>query len=226
MDDLLIASTSREEHLEHIRPVFQRLEDHGLIISLHTCEFLAPAVNFLGHRVNAAGLHTLPEKVQAVIEYAEPASLRALCRFLGLVNFYRRFIPRCAKIVQPHTDLLADPKTPKIKAIVLSDTARSAFTAVKEAINVVTLLTHPQPDASIALMVDASDFAVGAALNQLVDSIWQPIAFFSKGLQPAEARYSTFSRELLAIYPSVRHFRHYLGGREFTMSKPICIQLV
>ena len=228
MDDLLIASTSREEHLEHIRTVFQRLEDHGLIISLHKCEFLAPAVNFLGHQVDAAGLHTLPEKVQAIIEYAEPATLRALRRFLGLVNFYRRFIPRCAKIVQPLTDLLAGPKTPKNKAIVLSGTARAAFTAVKEAISAATLLTHPQPNAPIALMVDASDFAVGAALNQLVDSTWQPIAFFSKRLQPSETRYSTFSRELLAIYLSIRHFRHYLEGREFivyTDHKPLTFAL-
>ena len=113
MDDLLIASKDEDEHLEHLQTVFRRLEDHGLIISLSKCVFMADSLVFLGHRVDSEGIHTLPDKVQAITDFPEPQSLSALRRFLGLVNFYRRFIPQCAKIVQPLTDLLSGPTSPK-----------------------------------------------------------------------------------------------------------------
>ena len=228
MDDLLIASNSQEEHLEHLEAIFQRLEDHGLVVSLSKCVFLASSISFLGHHVDANGIHTLPEKVDAITNYAEPQTLRALRRFLGLANFYRRFIPRCAEIVQPLTDLLAGPTSPKNRPVEFNASARNAFAAIKLALAEATLLAHPIPDTPISVMVDASDFAVGGALHQLVDGSWQPMAFYSKRLQPAEERYSTFGRELLAMYQAVRHFRYHLEGRAFTIftdHKPLTFSL-
>ena len=109
MDDLLIASASHEEHLEHLEAVFKRLEDHGLVICFSKCVFLASSVTFLGHNVDTSSIRTLPEKVDAITNYAEPQTLHALHRFLSLANFYRKFIPHCANIVQPLSDLLAGP---------------------------------------------------------------------------------------------------------------------
>ena len=108
--------------------------------------------------------------------------------------------------------------------MIWTDKAREAFDATKEALASATLLTHPQPNAQLAIMTDASDVAVGAVLQQQVADQWHPISYFSKKLKPAEVRYSTFDRELLAVYLSIRHFRYMVEGREFcvyTDHKPL-----
>ena len=228
MDDLLIASASHEEHLEHLEAVFKRLEHDGLVISLSKCIFLASSVSYLGHNVDTSGIRTLPEKVDAITDYAEPQTPRALRRFLGLANFYRRFIPHCINIVQPLTDLLAGLTSPNNRPIVFNEPAHNAFKVIKRELAEATLLVHPIPGTPRAVMVDASDFAVGGALHQLVDALWQPMAFYSKRLQAAEERYSTFGHELLAMYQSVRHFRYHLEGRPvtiFTDHKPLTFSL-
>ena len=98
-----------------------------------------------------------------------------------------------------------------------SDSQLKVFESVKQALAQATMLQHPNPKAPLSLMVDASDFAVGGVLQQLINGVWHPLSFFSKRLQKAESKYSTFGRELLAIYLSIRHFRHLLEGREFTV---------
>ena len=136
--------------------------------------------------------------------------------FLGLVNFYRRFIPHCSDLLQPLTDILRNQKR-KNQPISLDDTAFAAFNRVKEVLADSTLLVHQQLGAPLSLVVDASDFGVGGVVQQHVDNQWQPMAFFSKRFQPAETKYSTFSRELLAAYLGIKHFRHLLEGRHFTI---------
>ena len=106
--------------------------------------------------------------------------------------------------------------------------ATTAFDKIKDTLAQSTMLSHPQPDAELCLMTDASDVAVGAVLQQKVDNHWQPLGFFSKRLHPAETRYSAFGRELLAVYLSIRHFRHHLEGRQFfvwTDHKPLTYAL-
>ena len=169
----------------------------------------------------------LVQKVQAIQDFPAPSSLHKLREFLGLVNFYRRFIPHCAALVQPLTDLLS-PKRTGTETLHLSEDALAAFKAVKTALANAALLTHPNSAAPYCLMVDASNVAVGGVLQQYVHNIWQPISFFSKRLQPADTKYSTFSRELLSIYLSIRHFRHFLEGCEFyvlTDHKPLTYAL-
>ena len=105
----------------------------------------------------------------------------------------------------------------------------AAFQASKDALANAVLLQHPSPFAQTALTVDASDHAVGAALSQRGgDQVWRPLAFFSKTMTPAERKYSAFDRELLAIYLSIKHFRHFLEGRSFTIftdHKPLTFAL-
>ncbi|BHF74239.1 hypothetical protein SprV_0401732400 [Sparganum proliferum] len=128
-----------------------------------------------------------------------------------MVNFYRRFLPNCADTILPLTSLLSGSK----RTFELTPAALTSFEQVKALLADATLLTHYHADAPISLMVDASNVAVGAVLQQsLPDSA---VAFFSKKLSKAETRYSTFGRELLAAYLAVRHFRHLLEGREFTI---------
>ena len=129
-----------------------------------------------------------------------------------MINFYQRFIPRCAALAQPLTDLLVGKPT---KTLELSNTAIAAFEAVKLALANATRLSHLYPDAELCLMVDSSDFAVGGVLQQMVNGDWQPIALFSQRLQPTEMKYSTFGQELLATYLTIRHFRHFVECRDF-----------
>ncbi|GBM94371.1 Retrovirus-related Pol polyprotein from transposon 17.6 [Araneus ventricosus] len=96
--------------------------------------------------------------------------------------------------------------------------AAETFQRCKQALADATLLSHPSPSATLALHVDASDFAIGGALHQVVDSELQPLAFFSRKLNPAESSYSAYDRELLAVYSAIRHFRYILEARQFTVS--------
>ena len=105
--------------------------------------------------------------------------------------------------MNPLHSLLSSPK-PKSQTLTWNDTALAAFNATKEA----SLLSYPKPDAPTCLMTDASDTAVGAVLQQHFNNTWQPIGFFSRMMTPAETRYSTFDRELLAVYLAIKHYRH------------------
>ena len=216
IDDLLIASTTPEEHQEHLRQVFQRLSEHGVIINPTKCHFGATHLQFLGHHIDSEGIRPLDTKVQVIRDFPLPKSHRKFREFLGLVNFYRRFLPHAADLLYPLTQLLGD-STSGTKEVNWTEAAQAAFNAVKEALANATLLVHPQPNAQLAIMSDASDVAVGAVLQQRVSGQWQPISYFSRKLKPAEVRYSAFDRELLAIYLSIRHFRHMVEGREFAV---------
>ena len=227
IDDILIASTSDLEHGVHLRLLFDRFRQYGVVINPAKSVFGVSSLEFLGHAVSAHGVQPLESKVKAIRDFPLPPSLTKLREFLGLVNFYRRFIPQCSHILQPLTDMLASKgSTTKTGNATLewSEQATSAFHKIKNALADSTLLSHPKPDAELCLMTDASDVAVGAVLQQRINNAWQPLGFFSKRLQPAETRYSTFGRELLAVYLSIRHFRHHLEARQFfvlTDHKPL-----
>ena len=133
-----------------------------------------------------------------------------------MVNFYRRFLPHAADLLYPLTQLLGNSNS-GTKEVNWTEIALGAFNAAKDALANATLLNHPQPSAQLAIMTDASDVAVGAVLHQRATGQWQPISYFSRKLKPAEVRYSAFDRELLAIYLSIRHFRHMVEGREFSV---------
>ena len=211
IDDLLVTSSSPEEHKQHLRQIFERLSHYGIIIHPQKCVFGASSVEFLGHLVDGNGIHPLSAKVQAIVDFPQPTSRRQLCTFLGLINFYHRFIPGCAKIVEPLNALLSVGN----EHLSWDDTTTQSFSAVKEALASATLLTHPKPHALTNIMMDASNTAVGAVLQQYINGQWQLISFFSKKLQPAETCYSTFDRELLPIYLAIKHFRYFLKGRTF-----------
>nr|VZH93452.1 unnamed protein product [Spirometra erinaceieuropaei] len=130
-----------------------------------------------------------------------------------MVNFYRRFLQHCADNIQPLTSLLSGPK----RSFELSADALAVSGKVKADLADATLPTHFSPNAPISLIVDAPNVAVGAVLQQYLAGHTQPLAFFSRKLSTAETRYSTFGRELRSVYLAVKHFRHFLEGRDFTV---------
>jgi hypothetical protein len=180
LDDHLIASRTMEEHMQHLAKFFQVLQDNGLTINPNKCTFAVTEVKFLGHMVSETGIVPLPRHTQ---EFPPPTELKQLQQFLGLVNFYRRFLPSAAKILKPLTDLLkGNPKR-----LEWSEAAATSFSAAKEALIAAVPLSHPRPGATLALAVDASDTHVGAALQQLENRSWTPLAFFSRKLSSTES---------------------------------------
>jgi hypothetical protein len=192
LDDHLIASRTLEEHLLHLQQFFQVLQENGLTINPARCVFAVSSLKFLGDMVDEAGVTPLPKHVAAVQDCPPPTDIKQLQRFLGLINFYRRFLPAVARTLKPLTDLLKG--SPKV--LLWSPAADAAFVAAKAALVAAVLLCHPAPNATLSLSVDASDSHVGGVLQQKCGRGWQPLAFYSKKLSPAEVKYSTFDREL------------------------------
>ena len=222
LDDILIASNNEEEHLADLRAVCSRLHSHGLIIHPEKCIFGADSLDFLGHSISCDGAKPLSSNVEAIVSFPRPSTIKGLQQFLGMLNFYHRFLPRAADILHPLYDSLK--KTRAKDPLHWSPEMISAFEDGKTLLSRATLLVHPDVNAPTALTVDASDLGVGAVLEQHVDGSWQPLAFFSRQLRPPERNYSTFDRELLGLYLAIRHFRYYLEGRSFTVytdHKPI-----
>ena len=217
IDDILIAGSSQEEHIQHLETVFQHLSDYGLIINNKLMCVCSNSLHFLGHYIDVNGIHPIETKVQAITEFPKLQSMKQLRQFLGLVNFYHRFIPNCAHIVHPLHTLL------KANKLIWNEEVSKAFENIKVCLAKATMLSHPKLGAPTSIMSDASNTAVGAVLQQFVDGVWHPISYFSHKLSPAETKYSTFDRELLAIYLAIKHFRHFIEGREFHIGLTISL---
>ena len=213
-----------EEHRRHLRLLFQRLAKYGLIVNVAKCVFGVDTIDFLGHRVTAQGIAPLPERVEAIRRFPRPQDAKSLSEFLGVVNFYHRFIPHAASLMGP----LHNMSHAKGDKFLWSDQLQSAFDTTKHALASATLLNHPSTTATTCLTVDASDLAVGGVLEQFLNGTWKPLAFFSRKLDRAQKSYSTFDRELLAMYSAIKHFAYFLDGRKFhiyTDHKPLTFAL-
>ena len=152
VDDVLIGSKSEEEHVQHIREVLSRLEQHGIVLNGEKCVLGVPEVQFLGHLVSARGITPLPEKVAAIPAFPRPVTVGQLMSYLGMVNFYRRFISGAAGVLKPLTDALrgASGKAAKLE---WSPTMLEAFESSKKRMVQATHLAHPDKKARLALSV-------------------------------------------------------------------------
>ncbi len=217
LEDVIIGSHSMEEHLRHLRVLFQRLQQAGLVINREKCVFGAREVEFLGHHVTSSGISPIASRVAAINDHPQPTMVKELQGFLGVINFYRRFVPAAARILKPLTDqLMGSPKP--AAAITCTPEMQAAFGA-KAALTGCVRLIHPSPGAEVSLHVDASAEHIGAALQQRSHpaAAWRPLGFFFKKLDAAQIKYSVFDWELLACVAGFRHFRHMLEGRKFTI---------
>ncbi|GFU96310.1 retrovirus-related Pol polyprotein from transposon 17.6 [Trichonephila clavipes] len=207
-----------EEHRSHLRTIFQRLSSYGLKLNISKCVFGGTELIFLGHLITPDGIKPLPDKVQAVLDYKQPETVGSLRKFLRLLNFYRRFLPKAAEQQYLLSEFLKGSKGKKdSKPLNWSSEAITAFQRCKQALADAAFLAHPSLSAPLALHVDASDYAIGGALHQVVDSELQPLAFFSRKLTSSEKSYSAYDRELLSIYSAIRHFWYMLEARDFTV---------
>ena len=207
IDDILIFSTSLQEHINSITKIFKKLREFNLKIQLDKCSFFAKDSEFLGHLLTNKGIKPNPKKIQAIQTLKIPNTCKAIKSFLGITGYYRKFIKDYAKIAQPLTHCLKkdskiDLKNPKYIA---------AFEKLKEIITRDPTLKYPNFNKKFCLTTDASQFAIGAVLSQN----GHPIPYASRTLNEHEIKYSTIEKELLAIIWSTKYFRPYLYGVKF-----------
>ena len=167
LDDILIASASKEDHLAHLWEVCARLAANGIVIRPAKCVLSAASLEFLGYHVDEQGIRLLEEKVKVVCQFPQPRMQRKLRQFLGMFNFYHRFILGCSHIFYPLNAMLSGPPKSN-RRIVWTPNTEAAFLEIKDAIAEATLLVHSQVDALIHLPTDTSDLAIGAPYNRSV----------------------------------------------------------
>ena len=211
LDDILITGRNDEEHLQNLERVLTKLDEAGLHLKMSKCSFMSVSVEYLGHRIDDQGLHPTQAKVQAVKEAPVPTDVTKLKSFLGLINYYWKFLPDLSSVLAPLNELLQ--KGGKWN---WTGAQQAAFERAKNLLQSLALLVHYDPAKQLILACDASPYGVGAVLSQCQeDGCERPVAFASRSLSAAEKNYSQLEKEGLAIVFGVKRFHQYLYGRHF-----------
>ena len=174
LDDILVASPDHQTHRNHLRLLFKLLEENGISINRKKCVLGQSSVRYLGHQVSAAGISPLPARVDDLMKFPPPSTKQGVQRFLGMINYYRRFVPHLAQ----HLGQLHSLAASRSKDVTLDSTALEAFHKAKMSLANATLLHHPNPFSATRLTVDASETAVGAELSQREQGgscEWRPV---------------------------------------------------
>jgi hypothetical protein len=212
MDDLVVYSGSMEEHLEHLREVFRRLETAGFTLNRDKVALAQAEIKFLGHSLSAEGIKILPERVDAITSFPPPRTLKAVRRFLGMVGFYASFLPDFSRIADPLHALKR-----KNAGFAWGEVQNGAFEQLKALISTPPVLQVPDFSKDFVLVCDSSDVAISAVLNQRRSEGLAPIAFASRLLTGVERKYAIYEKECLAVVWGCERFRVYLEHKEFTL---------
>lgn len=219
LDDIIVFSTSLQEHMTNLEKVFLRLRESNFKIQMDKSEFLKLETAYLGHVIGREGIKPNPDKIKAIQNYPLPKTAKQIKQFLGLLGYYRKFVPDFAKVTKPLTQCLK-----KNKSITLDANYITCFEKCKRLLINDPILQYPDFSREFILTTDASNFAIGAVLSQGPIGSDKPIAYASRTLNDSETNYSTIEKELLAIVWATKYFRPYLFGRKFkviTDHKPL-----
>ncbi|GBM35895.1 Transposon Tf2-6 polyprotein [Araneus ventricosus] len=219
LDDIIIAADSLCELKVTLQAVFDRLTKFNLTLDPAKLQLCKPEITYLGFDLNANGFSPSEQNVNKVTNFPRPKNLKQVQMFLGMLNYFRGLIYDYAGIVEPLVKL-----TKKNTPFVWSVECENAFNTVQEIILKKPTLKNFDPNLPISLITDASKIAICGILLQKKDNVYYPLEFFSRKLTPAECKYPSIRRELLAIYASVKHFHDQLLGEKFellTDAKPL-----
>jgi len=211
IDDILIFSRSFEEHLLHVSMVLEALREANLQIKADKCTWFVREVDYLGHHLSASGVTPTGEKTQAIANARPPKNLKELRSFLGLANYYRRFILDFAKIAKPLNFLLQLDVSWH-----WAEEQQLAFEKLKSAlVNAAPLPFAVFDGTPFILDTDASNEGMGAVLSQSINGVERPLAYWSSGYATAaQLNYSATDREFLAILRAMTHFSHTISGAQ------------
>lgn len=217
LDDILVTGHDWDSHLANLTEVVRRLSKAKLSLKLEKCRFFQKEVDFLGHVVSQEGIKAQPQKIKAIRDFPRPKTLRELQSFLGLANYYRKFLENFSKMARPLYELtkMGKRKTKPSQLIDWNNEAEMSFVKIKDVISREVVLSLPDFSRPFSLTTDASDYAIGGVLQQEDDQgRLRPLSFFSRLLNKAERNYSTLEREALAIVYGLKVNRPLLLGHK------------
>ena len=220
LDDILIFSSGVEVHLEHLRKVFLRLREAKLKLKASKCSFFKKHIQYLGHLVSGGGIEPLPEKMEAVENMPPPKTPKEVRQFLGLVGYYRKFVPKFADIARPLTNL-----TKQDVKFEWSEKCQKTFQLLKDMLLKEPVLKYPDPSKPYTLFTDASKYAWACVLTQeyehefdgKVRKILHPITYISGLFKGSQVNWATLTKEAYAIHMSVKKLSYYLQDADITL---------
>jgi len=215
VDDIFVYTYTWEEHVQTLRDLFDRLRRANLTAKPVKCSVGYSNLECLGHLVSGLGqLKPHPDKVGAIKDAPRPETKKQVRSFLGLIGFYRKFVPNFAAIASPLTALTKKGQPNKVPWGVCQE---NAFNVLKQRLISAPILKLPELSKTFVLRTDASDTGLGAVLLQEQEGVKLPIAYASRKLLPREQNYSVIEKECLALVWGIGKFHTYLFGREFTL---------
>lgn len=212
IDDIVISAENEYEALERLKEVLKIASEYGLQINWKKAQLLCKRITYLGYVIEGGSIRPSKEKVEAVMKYPEPRTIKQLHSFIGLASYFRKFIPNFAIIARPLTELLK-----KGNDFVFDVLQRQAFMILKEKLSCDPVLKIFRPEYATELHTDASSYGYSAILMQLSpdDNELHPVYYMSRKTTDVESRYSSYELEALAIIEGIKKFRHYLFGIKF-----------
>ena len=217
LDDVVVFAPTVEEHLKRLEGVFQKLKEAGLKLKPSKCELFKKSISYLGHVVSEEGIHTDPKKIETVKTWKRPHNVHTVRKFLGFVNYYRKFIKDYSKIARPLYDLVSgDNAKKRTNPVEWSEAAEEAFQTLIEKCTTAPILGYADFSLPFELHIDASGIGLGAILYQKQEGKKRVIAYASRTLSHSEARYPAHKLEFLALkWALTDQFYEYLYGNSF-----------
>ena len=212
IDDILVFGSDFESALHNLELVLNRIAEYGLQLKSTKCNLFRTSVPFLGHIVGRAGLECDSNKLSAVANWIPPTTTKCVHEFLGFTGYYRRFVPDYSTVAQALVHLLG--KDCKFK---WTTACQDAFEALRALLIKAPMLAFPKEDLPYIVDTDASDYGIGGVLSQNIEGTEHVIAYYSKSLNPAQQKYCTTRRELLAVVSTLDHFKGYVWGPHFSV---------
>jgi hypothetical protein len=207
LDDILIYNKTWVEHLQHIQQVLHTLRQHKLYANLEKCSFGMDRVHYLGYIIDQHGVHVDPTKIQVICDWPAPTTLTELQSFLGLANFYRRFMLGFSHIAWALNQVTRGGGKEKF---VWGLSQQQAFDDLKNHLCSSPVLSLPDLQHPFEIETDASDYVVGIVLTQHD----HPVAYHSETLSDVVRKYPTYDKEMYSIVQACRQWRHYILGKE------------
>lgn len=213
IDVILITGENDQEHLQTLADVLETLKEHGIKIKREKCEFLKDSVQFLGHKIDSSGIHADPGKMEAIAKAPRPKNQQQLKSFLGLLQYYGKFLSNLSSLLHPLNNLLKSNSKWS-----WSKDCELAFKAAKERLMAAPVLAHYDPKLPLRLAGDASNYGIGAVISHFYpDGSERPVAYASRTLSKNECNYAQLEKEALSLVFGVKKFHKFLYGREFTL---------
>jgi len=220
LDDILIFSKTPEEHLEHLATIFDRLIAAGLKLKREKCDFLKNQIHYLGHVISEKGIRPIPEKLESIKKMPPPHDVKSVQQFMGLANYYRKFVPHFSNLAKPIVAL-----TRKDAEFRWTDHHQKCFEMIKEMLCDAPVLKYPDPQKPYVLFTDASKYAWGGLLTQVyeypngdkTEIVHHPIHYVSGLFKGSQLNWAALTKEAYAIYMSVKKLSFYLTGAKVTL---------